>query len=71
MDKKEIKEAEKIHVSCICKKCGQKMFECDYTYGEFTIEMKCTRCTRVLTAKGMNFERIRSYATNGKARIRI
>lgn len=62
---------ECVHVVCECKRCGQRMLECDYTSGDFTIEMKCVRCTRVLIAKGMTFERLKAYAKRGQAVLKI
>lgn len=62
---------DSVHIVCRCKKCGQKMLECDYTSGDFTIETKCVRCTRVLVAKGMTFNRLKAYAEHGEALLKI
>lgn len=47
-----------LHVICECKRCKQKLMECDYTNGNFQIEMRCTRCTRALIIKGLTFARL-------------
>ena len=49
------KSKEALRVICRCKRCNQKMMECEYVSGSFVIETKCTRCTRVLVMRGEVF----------------
>lgn len=73
MDKSKCKRGSNdcVHIVCECKRCGQRMMECDFASGDFTIEMKCMRCTRVLIAKGMTFDRLKAYAKRGQAVLKI
>lgn len=63
--------SDQIHVVCRCSRCGQKILECDYFAGDFTLEMKCTRCTRAIIVKGYAFDRLKAYAKRGQALLNI
>lgn len=50
-----------------CKKCNQRMF--DYISGDVHIEMKCSKCRRVLMMKNYTEDIIKTNAVKGEYRI--
>lgn len=50
-----------------CKKCNQRMF--DYISGDVHIEMKCSKCRRVLIMKNYTEDIIKTHAVKGEYRI--
>lgn len=50
-----------------CGKCKQRLF--DYMAGDMTVEMKCSRCKRVLLLKKYSEALIRRKAVNNEIRI--
>lgn len=50
-----------------CRKCNQRMF--DYVSGDMHIEMKCSRCKRVMVMKNYTEGFLRAKAKNGEYRI--
>ena len=50
-----------------CKWCGHRLF--DYIGGEFTIELKCNKCKRVLLAKSVAYQNLIEEAKNNKVAV--
>lgn len=50
-----------------CKRCGHRLF--DYIGGEFTIELKCTKCKRVLLTRCATYQELKKDAQNGKVAV--
>lgn len=50
-----------------CRKCNQRMF--DYISGDVQLEMKCSRCKRVMVMKNYTESFLRARAKNGEYRI--
>ena len=50
-----------------CKACNNRLF--DYISGDMHIEMKCTRCKRVMVLKNYTEILIRKEAIKGTLRI--
>lgn len=50
-----------------CKACNNRLF--DYISGDMHIEMKCTRCKRVMVLKNYTEILIRKEAIKGALRI--
>lgn len=50
-----------------CKACNNRLF--DYISGDMHIEMKCTRCKRVMVLKNYTEKLIRVNAKNNTFRI--
>lgn len=56
---------DKIVIRCKC--CNQRMF--DYVSGDMHIEMKCSRCKRVMVLKNYTEDIIRAKAKYGEIRV--
>lgn len=50
-----------------CRRCGHRLF--DYIGGEFTIELKCNKCKRVLLAKSVAYQNLIKEAKNNKVAV--
>lgn len=50
-----------------CKRCGHRLF--DYIGGEFTIELKCNKCKRVLLAKSNAYAKLINEAENSRVAV--
>lgn len=63
---KELKSLNK-QIQFCCKRCGHRLF--DYIEGEFTIELKCNKCKRVLLAQSVAYQNLIKGAENNKVTV--
>lgn len=54
-------------ITFCCRRCGHRLF--DYIGGNFEIELKCTKCKRVLLAKCEAYQELIEKAKNNKVTV--
>lgn len=50
-----------------CRRCGHRLF--DYVGGDFTIEIKCKKCKRVLIVKSAVYQELIKGIQNNKIAV--